>query len=334
MGQPPTSGPQWRRWWIALAAVLTVGLLGVAGYWGVGYWTAWREKQNLAEAETAFFAHDFARTRLLLEQAVQVNPRDLEARRQLAEFYGRFNLPLALATWREAVLLEPERDEPRLALAACALQLNQPEIARETLAYVSAAGRNSLEFHRLQAGLAMMAADQPALQHELEIMTQLDPGGLRAKFDLAALQFVSPDPATAATGRAGLVALARGGPLGIRATLELLRRAGASPQPKEEWNHLTHEILPTAPVAADWMFLVHKMEAQPAPEPNDAAALINWMGHTGLARDALVWFGTLEAKDQAAPEVREAQADCAARLHDWPLLQSLVAAGAWGVTPA
>jgi hypothetical protein len=314
-------------------AVLALGLLGLAGDWGLARWTAWREQQNLANAETAFFAHDFARTRLLLEQAVQVNPRDLDARRQLAEFYGRFNLSLALDLWREAVVLEPERDAPRLALAACALQLNQPEIARETLAYVSAVGRDSLEFHRLEAGLAMLAADRPALVQELEAMTRLDPGGLRAQFDLAALQLVSPDPVAAAQGRAELVALARGGPLCIRATLELLRSAGRSPHPETEWNQLTHEVLPEVPVAADWMLLVQQMEEQPVPEPNDAAALINWMGETSLAREALVWFTTLEARDQAAPAVRQAQAGCAAHLHDWVLLQSLLSAGAWGAMP-
>ena len=232
LAPPPDPRRRWRRRWVAVGAAVALAGLLAAGYWGVVRWIAWREKGILQKAETAFFEHDFRRAQLLLEQAVQVNPRNLDARRQLAEFYERFGSPLALARWQDAVALEPERDEARYALAGCALRLGQPLVAREALVGVSAPGREGLEFHRLAAGLALLADDRPTLEHHLAALAALEPGDARARFNLAALQLVSPDPATSAAGRAALVALARNGPLRIRATIELMRFASRTPQPE------------------------------------------------------------------------------------------------------
>ncbi len=328
MAKAPVAAQRRRLILICLGLVLATVI-----YVGIERWMSHADERNSQEAATAFFAHDFRRTELLLEQAVQVNPRNLETRRQLAEFYERANPPLALARWREAVALEPERDEVRYALAGCALRLNRPDIAREALLGVSAAGQGGLEFVRLAAGLALLVGDHVALEQNLTRMAQLEPDDLRSRFNLAALRLVSTDPATAAAARQVLVTLAQGGPLSIRATIELMRFAGRVTPPEAGWNRVAQEVLPAA-ATANWPALLDHMLAQPDPLPTDAAALVSWMNDLGQGDQALAWLAKLDAKTQASPPVRQAQADGVARLGDWIQLQHLVGDGAWGPVSA
>ncbi len=332
------SGPDAGRRRLIAVAVLAVAMLGVAGYWGLRRLVAARERSNQREAEAAFLAHDFQRTQLLLEQAVQVNPRNLDSRRALAEFYERANPPLALARWREAVVLEPESDEARLGLASCALRLGDLAVAREALAGVAASGRERVEYQRLAAGLALLSDDRAALEQALTRIAQLEPGDVRARFNLANLQHTSRDARTVATGRATLVALARGGPLAIRATVELMRPCFRAPLPAQtdaEWEKLAREIAPEAASSnVGRLALMRHALAQPAPTPGDAAVLIGWLGEIGLAREAFDWLDGFAAALRNATEVRTAHADLAARAHDWKRLQPLVQDGAWGNIPA
>ncbi|MEI6860665.1 MAG: tetratricopeptide repeat protein [Verrucomicrobiota bacterium] len=326
-----SSGPSPRRRRLILGAAFVVFALG-AGL-GLRHWVAVSERRNAREAEAAFLDHNFQRTQMLLEQAVQVNPRNLAARRSLAEFYERANPPLALARWREAVALEPERDEARLGLAGSSLRLGEVAAAREALSGVSAAGRDTAGYQRLAAGVALLADDRPGLEAALAHIAQLEPGDLRAQFNLAATQLGSPDSRIAATGRAALIGLARSGALTIRATLELMRAAGRTPSPEVAWGDLAREIGANFVGLAGRLALVRHMQAQPAPQAGDVAALLGGMRELGLASEALVWLDGLDATLRAAPEVRTAQADSVAYLRDWRRLQPLVLDGAWGAAP-
>ncbi len=328
MARAPEPSQRRRRWLFGGAAVL--GLL-VAAYAGVVRWEAWSKHHNEQQAEAAFLEHDFQRTRLLLEQAVQVNPRDLDARRQLAEFYERADPTLALARWREAVVLEPERDEARFGLAGCALRLGEQAAAREALAGVSAPGRELIEYQRLAAGLALLTDDRAGLEHALARVAQLDPGDVRARFNLAALQFTSAAAPVAAAGRAVLVELARSGPLTIRATVELMRAGRRAPSAEPEWDRLAHEVAPElADSHVGRLALARHAQAQPAPVAGDAAVLVAWLGELGLAREVLAWLDGLDPAVRTAPAVMTAHADLAARAHDWRRLQPLVQDSAWG----
>jgi hypothetical protein len=316
-----------------MAVVFVV--LGLAGALGLHVWAGSRARANQREAEAAFLAGDFQRARMFLEQAVQVNPRDLAARRALAAFYERANPPLALERWREAVGLEPEKDEARFGLAGCALRLGDAAEAREALAGVSEAGRATLAHQRLAAGLALLTDDRAGLERALVRIAQLEPGDLRARFNLATLRHTSRDPPAAAAGRAELFALARGGPLAIRATIALMRPGLNSPAPEVEWDRLARELLPGAAQSGPGrLALAEHLFAQPAPEAGDAAELVRWLGELGLATKALGWIDGREPVVRDAPEVRRAHADVAGRARDWKRLHMLVQDGAWGTISA
>ena len=79
--------------------------------------------------------------------------------------------------------------------------------------------------------------------------------------------------------------------------------------------------------------LAEHMKAEPAPVPDDAADLIDWMTGRDWAREAFLWAGGLPVTTQKSPTVRRALADCALRMRDWVRLQEQLHAGAWGKMP-
>ena len=85
--RPPRVWPRHLRYWLAGAVVLLT--LGV----GIAVWLAPKFERNLSarsvrEAQVLLQQQDYRRALLVLQQAVQANPGDFEARRELARFYG------------------------------------------------------------------------------------------------------------------------------------------------------------------------------------------------------------------------------------------------------
>jgi hypothetical protein len=308
-------------------------VLSVAG--GIAiyrYGAVWLERRTRARVQSHLEQKDYLRAQLTLEQAVQVSPHSLTARRALAEFYEVANSPLAVARWRETAALAPGDDQIRLKYASAALRLEGVAEAREALAQVSADGKSTLPYLRVAAGVALAEGKAEELERHLSAMAALEPDNSRTKLTLASLRLRSPDPDVASVARAELESIARGEKLRIHATLALLAalpRGNDGPGARE----LALRILPKdswTPGTAVTFALVDHMSAEPRPSAEDAAAFAEWMVSRGLAREALVWLATQENSVQNANIVLSARAAAATQLRDWRLLRQLVLDGAWG----
>ncbi|HEX2854162.1 MAG TPA: hypothetical protein VHO24_13075 [Opitutaceae bacterium] len=302
---------------------------GVAVY---HFGAAWLEGRTRARVQSHLEQRDYLRAQLTLEQAVQVSPHSLTARRALAEFYEAANSPIAVGRWREAAALAPGDDEIALKFASAALRLEGPAEGREALAQVSTTGKSTLAYHRVAAGVALAEGKADELQQHLEAMAALEPDNTRTKLTLASLRLRSRDPAVESAARAELEQIARGENLRIHATLSLLAvlpQGNDGPGARE----LASRILPPGSwkIGTPVTFpLVDHMKAEPHPSAEDAAALADWMVSRGLAREALVWLSTQENSVQNASLVLAARAGAAIQLRDWRLLRQLIAEGAWG----
>lgn len=290
------------------------------------------EARNLRQIETFIATKDYRSAQLALEQAVQVHPKNVEARRRLADFFTQAGSPQALTVWRELVELQPDRDDDRIAWAGAALHFGALDAAREALDGVSANGRTLADYHRVAAGLALATGDKNGLAQELAALAQSDPASPRLKFNAAAIAMLSADPAESAAARATLFELARGEPLRIRATLALLRVAAVREGAKD-FGPLARQLLPEAKTGGLEALVAH-MQSQPKPEPNDAAPLAQWLIEYGMADDAARWLDALKPAVREALPVRRVRADCALALKDWTTLQAELLAGAWGPIPS
>jgi len=325
-----------RFWLSAVVAILT--LIVVAAVWLAPKFERNLSARSVHEAQDLLQQQDYRRARLVLEQAVQSNPGDLEARRELARFYGDGGSPRALVMWREIVQLAPNNDSDRIELALWGVRLGDLATAREAMAGVSGTGRAGAEYHRVAAGIALHSGDQAALARELTDLAILEPDNPRAQFNRAAIQLTGADPAQVEAARKELETLARGEPLRIRATLELIRAVqsdGAA-----GYRALADVVLPgrtrftelfpwTGPQRGI-LDLIRYMEEQTNPEPEDAALLADWMRRQGLVPEAAFWITTLTPGTQRDRAVMSVRASCLVQLRDWRGLQDALRQGVWG----
>jgi hypothetical protein len=240
--------------------------------------------------------------------------------------------------WRELVQLAPRNDADRLELALWGVRLGDLATARDAIAGISATGRAGAEYHRVAAGIALRAGDQKALAAELNELAILEPDNPRAQFNRAAIQLSGGDPALAGSARRELEALARGVPLRIRATLELIRAVQGDGD--EGYRLLAEAVLPARSrftAVFSWsapprglLDLISYMEEQPNPEPEDAALLADWMRRQGLVPEAAFWLNTLDPGTQRNRAVLEVRASCLVELRDWRGLENALRQGVWG----
>lgn len=326
-----------RRW--ALLIGLGVVMLAAAG---VAIWTyvEGAERRNLAVARRLTTEGEFRRALLLLEQTAQVNPRSVAARRALAEFSDHLGLPVAIDQWRRVVEVEPT-DGARWRWAEAAIRHGNLAAAREAILDVSAAGRSSLEHHRLSAALALARGDRRAAERHLAAMLALEPANPRLRFNLAAHRL--QDGVQVAAARAELERLAVQGPLRARATLELMaeatRRWTASADPEAALAARLFDGAPALDLRARALpgraRLRDHVLAAPFPEAGDAAVVALWLRREEGPAAALAWMAQLPEAVQAAPALTAIAADCALAAGDWARLEAALRRGAWGpVSPA
>jgi hypothetical protein len=320
---------QRRRW--LLGASLIFGLLFGGAFAAYRFGGQWLERRTRVRVGEYIAEQDYRRVQLTLEQAVQVSPHSLEARRALAEFYEIAGSPLAVARWQEAVNLAPDDDELRFRLASVALRLQGAAEARAALGGVSPAGQKTVGYYRIAAGIALAEGKAEELQNHLVALAALEPANDRTKVALASLQLRSADPAVATKAREELEQLARGESQRIHATLALL--LDAAPRGENGVREIGARVLPPSalqPGISIPVALLEYLKAAPHPSADDAAALVEWMVSRGLARDALLWIGAQGTVVQNAPRAQAARAMAAIQLRDWRLLRELLVNGAWG----
>ena len=313
---------------IGTVVLLTVMVLG----WG---WVSRKvNERSFRQASELMAARDFRGAQLTLEQVVQTNPQNEEAKRALAEFYTQLGSPLALPVWEGLLAREPGNDAYALGLAAAALPLKKYDLVRTALERVSDAGRMEASYKRYRAALALVTGEQAVLASELGELAVMEPDDERVQFNAAAAAAYSPDAATAAAARLKLLELARSGPLRIRATLQLVRLAETQSKPERAMANLAVAVLKLPPARQAGAFeLAEYMKAGPSSSPPDAADLLEWMAGEGWAREAGLWVSNLAATTQNHPRVLQVRAVCAVQLQDWVVLQQLLQAGAWGAIP-
>ena len=332
-------GPR-KRWkmWAAMGAGGLVAVLAGAIYLLAPKINQRLEDRTLRQAREYLRVEDYQRAQLTLEQAVQVNPADLEARRELAQFYEEAGAPRSVGAWQDLVALDPANDDDRLSLAHCALIFGEMAAVEQALAGVSEAGHDKPFYHQLKAAVALQHSDLGALHHEIAELARLQPGDQRAQFNLAVVHLASAVAAERADAQQQLEGLARGEVMRIRATLELIslyvRQNSAT-----AYSRLAEVILPPrhdgfvsvmGAAPRGLLDLVQQMEAQPNPAPEDAAALGEWLVRQGYPADAVLWLGTLKADVQSQHAVESAAAFALARIHDWPGVEKQVRNGSWG----
>lgn len=299
----------------------------------------------MGEAENYEKSGDIRRALLILEQTVQLYPQNWEARRRLANFLERLGQRQGLEAWKEIARDEPTDPRNLLGLAGAALRFGDPAVARQALDQLRRMGQTDAAYYRLSSGLALVTRDTRALEEALTELARLEPGDQRVQLNLAIARLQSADPALVEVGRVALVGLARSEPVRIRAVVELLNdMARRWPRPTREraaaFERLASELTPAQgpvlgpPEISDPVErLVSFAMRQPAPEAEDAGALLSWLILNGRAAAGFEWLESLPVKTRQSRLVTAAASEAALQTGDWVHLRQLLLAGGWGPLP-
>jgi len=313
----------------------------------------WREARTL-NAVTHFVAgRDYRSAYLLLDQFVKDHPGHFEARRMLARVYEVGGPDQALAEWEALTKAEPGNAENFIGYLQTALRARRTEQVVSMLAALRALQPDSLEYHRLSAGYALVRADATALRLEVEALARREPDNAATRITLALLMLKSSSPADVAAARGVLEEFVRSaGPWRIRAGLALAADTAVRwPDQPDEARRIARlarqlglveegsvgtarplNLNELAAASALRTFVAH-LQAQSPLEPAEAARLTQWQLRRGLAREALLWLETLEPALRESLPVRGARAACAVQLESWDRLARLLREGAWGPVP-
>src|SRR6185369_538998 len=137
---------------LSISATAVVGVLGCGLFYGRPVYRHYKESRGLRQANAFWAAGDLVNASLSARQVLQLNPRNVDACRIIAQLAELAHSP-AVIDWRHRVVeLEPSVAN-RLKLASCALRFQRPpySLAAQTLCDLEPVALDLPAFHIISA---------------------------------------------------------------------------------------------------------------------------------------------------------------------------------------
>jgi tetratricopeptide (TPR) repeat protein len=340
--QPETENPPVRKVFIVLLCC-TAGLLAAyAGYRGYQVW----EPSRMLSLARGFIAQGDGKNAILsVREALNSNPRNVEACRLMAELSEAAGSP-AVLLWRSRVVeLAPGSTDDRLALARAAMSAGDLICATNALAGVSEAGRTTPGFHDIAGGLAaMMGRQEKAEAHFLEA-SRLQPANPAAQLNLAVLRLHSTNDLALKEARTALRHLQSEPSVRCQAIRELVGDAARFHRTNDalvlskELAQQTNSLFLDRLLRLDILRMAKAPEFRPALEAFQREAATNAVKTASLAgweisklgpADGLVWLQSLPPGFRTNQAVAMLIAECHSLLEHWRDLQAFLQRQNWG----
>jgi predicted Zn-dependent protease len=328
-----------------LAVAATVGLLCL-WFYGRPAYQRHKETRAITLARTSMARGDYRNASVSARQAYQLNPRNLEACRIMAEVCEVSRSPSVLDWRRRAAELAPNV-ENKLALATSALRAQGAPypLAAQTLEELGGSATNLTAYHVVSAELALKLNRMSAAATHYDAASRLEPTNESHRLNLAVLRLRSTNGAIAADARATLEQLCQSTNVGAAAlrwmVVESLRqndlpaaqrfstRLLADPHglPEDRLQHLAILQKAGGPEFATYLTTVQKSSVTNATA---IYGVSTWMIGHGLVTDAMRWLSNCPPRVQAEQPVPVAFVDGFLAKKDWAGLDSFLADKKWG----
>ena len=330
-----------------LLGTLCAVVLFVFLCWGGWHYYARFEARHLVRRAAAYLgAGDLKDASLSARRALQLDPNRASTVRMVARIAEVSGDRRAL-DWRQKVLeLEPRSVEDALALANCALQFGEAEIARRSLESVDDTEKQMAAYHATAARLADAEKKPVESEAAWAKAVELSPEEKPYQLQLALCQLKSADKAKREKARTLLEHL-RNDPGQRAAAVRALIADTAAHEPiSETLLNLGQELqsYPEARFTDRILYLdilkqshdrrytsyLTQLENEAANNTSNLANLLAWMNNAELSLLAIDFLKTVppevSKKWPVAPLVSEAYL----QLRDWPELEQLTSNGNWG----
>ncbi len=341
---PFFTNPENRSRLYVLWIVIGLVVVGVGSTIGVQIYRPWRQERLMREAREAADRGNFAVASLNVRRALQNAPNDPAICRLMAEILEQAQNPDAV-WWRGRVAeLTPGSTDVLMDWAKVALKFHKHAAAEKALAGVQAADRERVDYLSTAGTVAYETGKNADAERLFAAVLRHEPDNAAHHLALGRVQVLSSDFFTREAGRKELRALAAEAEHAVPALRALITSHEASGEPVAALSESEQLLKVPAHTFLDELThlrLLHltkderfpealaALQAKAAPAPKNAGALIVWMGHAGLAKEAVEWATVREPKVGRMPEVRQAIAGCYLELKDWPAVLKITADGPW-----
>ena len=332
-----------KRGRIILVLFLALLLLAAGSFVGLQQYRSWQQRSLVQKARAFLASADYRNASLCARQAVQSNPENVDASRVLAELAEMARGTNAIVWRKRVVELEPHAASNRLALARTALSLSQLETAREALAQLDDATRQTAEYHKLQAKIDWTGGRLGDAETHFMEASRLEPTNVVSVVDLNLVRLPSTNLGVAAIARVTLQSLATNETL----RPEILRQLSADALRrgrKDEAIRRSQELIDGSPNLSDQLRHIgllldsqsmhiqgylFTLQRQVATNALHVAALGRWMVVAKLGADCVRWVDSLPEPIRVQQPVVLMQAEAMVAAKDWSRLGRHVGKGTW-----
>lgn len=331
--------------------ILAIGVLIVivasigGGLYGRPAYRQYKEARGIRQARAFLSAGDLANASVSARQVLQLNPKNVEACRVIAELAECSHSPAAV-DWRERIAELAPTVANKLKLASCALRFQRPPfpLAAQTLADLEPLAREVAAFHILSAELALKLNGAGEAAAHFEQAARLEPNNELHRLNRAALDLQSTNLAAAAAARAALERLSTNRDLGplalcwlVAASLrgnDLARAERLSCRLLEDPRARLNDRLQQLNIlqrSHSPGFSNYLASVQAGAGTNVAAlySISDWMAGHGLADDAMKWLSGFEPKLRQTQPLPLAIANLHLAKMDWTGLETFLDSQKW-----
>jgi hypothetical protein len=330
---------------VAIVTVVLAVVLGIVLFtYGSKAYNGWLEDRLLRRAEGMLAAKDFNGARQSAREVLELHRNSLRAYQILADATEKQNLEETVSWRAQIARLQPDNIDSQLNLASAALRFSQIDLARTTLERVPRAARDQAVYHVIAGWLARAEGNIAEQERQFAAASQQEPNNDLYRYNLAALQIHSADPAKAAAARASLEQLSQSASFRTGALRALLTDA-VDRNDLPGADKLAQDLQMSPQVAfSDYLLclnfyrkldekkfnaLLEKVKPVAARDPVNLATLMGWMNENGLAAEVLKWMDKLPSEATDKPPASIAVAEAFADLKNWSRLRRWTRADSW-----
>jgi Flp pilus assembly protein TadD len=331
---------------VVIGGLVVVVIAGI--FFGRPYYHEWKHRRFITQANEFIAKSDYRSAYLAVQQALAIQPKDIEAWRIKARIMEAGRSPSAISCWLQAVEIEPNNSSNRFALARAAMLIGNYSMAGQALGSLPAADQNTANFHQLAAMVAIAENNIAKADWHFGQAAKLDPANKAYQFNEAVIHLQAKNRDLVAAAHKTLeqlfadptfrkdalrhLALTAVKNKDFAQAEELSRELQSTDNAGFEDRILHLSVLQQSGSAQFQNYLVAmKTSAATAAATNadNACTLAGWLISHKLAADAAQWLGTLPAAAQTNTPVRMALADMFVAREDWPGLEELLRDQNW-----
>jgi predicted Zn-dependent protease len=306
---------------------------------------SWRESRWLRQAEANLKQGNFNGANDAAQQALQIDHDSLPAYQILAEATEKQNRAETVVWRAEIARLRPRDIDSQLNLASAALRFGQLDAARKALESVPKENRESAPYHVVAGWLARAQGDEAGQERHFAAALAKEPGNETYQYNLAAVRIKWPDPQKNAEARATLEHLVKSAPFRAGSLRALLNDAihhsnlAAADRFAQELQLSSQVTFSDDLLCLDFykkldqkklVALLEKVKPLAARQPDDLAALMEWMNSNGMSAEVLRWTEKLPPEKTANPPPAIEVAAAFTAQKNWSRLRRWTKGSNWG----